>query len=68
MGRNLLAPNDRQFAELRNQFDLGKPPQYRGHWQAQPGDVFPSSRRVRVNANKQPLDPLGWVEVTLEKI
>ncbi|RME96973.1 MAG: type III-A CRISPR-associated RAMP protein Csm5 [Chloroflexi bacterium] len=68
MGRNLLASNDQEFAELRNDFNLGKPPQFRGHWRAKPDDVFPSSRRVRVNANKQPLDPLGWVEVTLEKI
>lgn len=67
MGEALIAKNKQDFAKTRNKFNLGKPPQFKEQWQAKPDDTFPASRRVRVNANKQPWEPLGWVEITLEK-
>lgn len=57
-----------QFVEVRNNFRLGKPPKGGQNWQARAGDVFPASRRLRVNGRDEPIEPLGWIEVRLEKI
>lgn len=72
-GRDLLARdqqgnyNNQQFAEIRQDFELGKPPRFKGKWQTNPDDTFPTSRRMYINKNGN-LEPLGWVEVRLEKI
>lgn len=74
LGAEIIA-QDRQgnfdpdkFAEVRNNFRLGKPPKGAQSWRARSGDVFPASRRLRVNGRDEPIEPLGWVEVRLEKI
>lgn len=73
LGAEMIA-QDRQgnfdpnkFAQIRNDFELGKPPKGGHNWRAQPNDTFPSSRRLRVNSKDEPIEPLGWVEVRLEK-
>lgn len=73
-GRELIAQNDQgefdeaTFVKLRQSFELGKPPQADKEWQARRGDIFPASRRLRVNTRDEPLEPLGWVEVKLEQV
>jgi CRISPR-associated protein Csm5 len=64
LGRDLIAGDDAEFADIRNRFKLGQPPGRRD-WRAKPEDTFPASRRLRVDAQGQPMEPLGWVEVTL---
>jgi len=32
------------------------------------GDTYPKSRRVVVNAGDQPMFPLGWIKVRMERV
>jgi CRISPR-associated protein Csm5 len=64
LGQALLAPDEQDFADLRDTFDLGRPPRSKD-WRAKPGTTFPSSRRLVVNNQNRPVAPLGWVKVTV---
>jgi len=56
--------------ELRQTFQLGRPPTWRGEWSPRTDRDFPASRRLEVadgnNAYAVPGLPLGWVRVHLE--
>lgn len=73
-GRDLMAADQAgnydsgRFAQIRRDFELGKPPGFKGQWQTKPEDIFPTSRRLRVDKDQNPIEPLGWVEVKLELI
>ncbi len=67
LGRELIARDETEFAAIRQRFQLGKPPQHKDKWQARPGDRFPTSRRLRVDDRHEPVEPLGWVKITIEK-
>lgn len=65
LGSEILAADAKEFRRLREDFDLGKPPRFRGKWT--PSKEFPLSRRLVVNAEGNPVAPMGWVLVRLEK-
>ncbi len=65
LGRDLLAKDENEFAALRTRFALGRPPDFKGRWEAKPGQAFPASRRLVVEGGR-PAAPLGWVKVELE--
>lgn len=64
LGRDLLAKDDSDFAALRTRFALGRPPDFKGRWEAKPGQAFPVSRRLVMDGGR-PVAPLGWVRVEL---
>jgi len=63
----LLRVDKAEFMKIRTAFTLGKSPQHKGKWQANLNDTFPASRRLVVK-QRQPLAPLGWVLVVVEKV
>jgi CRISPR-associated protein Csm5 len=65
LGSEILAADEKEFRRLREDFELGKPPRFKGKWT--PSDEFPLSRRLVVNAQGNPVAPMGWVLVRLEK-
>ena len=65
VGSDLVSRDERAFAGLRNMFGLGRPPKAGRDWAARPGDPFPSSRRLVVRSDGQPIYPLGWVVVEM---
>jgi len=65
LGSEILAADEKEFGRLREDFELGKPPRFKGKWT--PSDEFPLSRRLVVNAQGNPVAPMGWVLVRLEK-
>jgi CRISPR-associated protein Csm5 len=65
LGSEILAADAKEFRQLRESFGLGRPPGRKGDWT--PSKEFPLSRRLVVNAQGNPVAPMGWVLVRLEK-
>ncbi len=63
-GKDLIARDSHEFAEIRNQFNMGSPPRARA-WRARPDDIFPISRRLVVTPQGISVVPLGWVKVEI---
>ncbi len=65
LGSEILAADKEKFYRLREDFELGKPPRFKGKWT--PSKTFPLSRRLVVDTKGNPAAPMGWVLVRLEK-
>lgn len=69
LGKELIADDENSFVNIRNRFNLGRPLKPKGNWRAKIGEQFPTSRRlVVVTPELEPIGPLGWVYITLDKI
>ena len=55
---------------VRDRFQLGRPPGWKGEWHPDPNQPFPKSRRYRLRSDQVdsdlPFGPLGWVLVELQ--
>lgn len=68
LGQDFIVNDENEFVKIRNRFNLGRPPKRNVKWKAEAGQRFPASRRLVVNSSAQPISPLGWVYITLNKI
>lgn len=57
-----LTADEGAFFEVVQRYGLDRQRKF------QLGDHFPKSRRVVVNANSQPVRPLGWIKVRMERV
>lgn len=60
---------DDQVRAARERFELGKPPQWKGHWRPNFDKPFPKGHRLTVKENKNSApaqEPLGWVLVEMK--